>query len=181
MHEEVIMAGSGGQGLMIMGQLLAYAAVEEGYHVVWFPSYGPEARGGTADSTVIMSSEEIGSPISVHPDSLVAMHPALYSKLLGSVKKGGRVFINSSLITESDGRREDCIMYSIPANTMAEELGNIRSANMIMLGAYVEATRVVRLQLLIDLLPQVLPPHRHQYIEVNRKALQSGANFIAGA
>lgn len=179
MHEEVIMAGSGGQGLMIMGQLLAFAAVEEGYHVVWFPSYGPEARGGTADSTVIMSSEEIGSPISVHPDSLVAMHPALYSKMRGSVKKGGRIFINSSLIDTSDAR-DDCMIYPIPANTMAEEIGNIRSANMIMLGAYTEATRVVKMDLLFDLLAEVLPPHRHKFIDVNKRALQAGADLIAG-
>ncbi len=179
MHEEVIMAGSGGQGLMIMGQLLAHAAVAEDYHVLWFPSYGPEARGGTADSTVIISETPIGSPISTHPDSLVGLHHTLYNKLKGSVKKGGRIFINTSLI-DDDNLRDDCMIYKIPANTMAEGIGNIKSANMIMLGAYVEATRVVKLDSLFNLLPKVLPPHRHQFIDLNIKAIKLGVDIIRG-
>lgn len=173
MHEEVIMAGTGGQGMMIMGQLLAYAAVKEDHHVVWFPSYGPEARGGTADCTVIISSEEIGSPISVHPDSLVGMHPSLFNKFQKNVKKGGRLFINSSL-SEPFVLRDDCQVYAVPANTLAEEIGNIRAANMIMLGAYIGATKIVKLESLLESLAKVLPVHRHKFIELNEKALKTG-------
>ncbi|MHB0997738.1 MAG: 2-oxoacid:acceptor oxidoreductase family protein [Armatimonadota bacterium] len=176
MHEEVIMAGTGGQGMMIMGQLLAHAAMLEEHHVVWFPSYGPEARGGTADCTVIISNDEIGSPISVHPDTLVGMHPVLFNRFQKNVKSGGKLFINSSLIDQS-GLRDDCRVYSIPANTMAEEIGNIRAANMIVLGAYVEATGIVKMESLLKSLPQVLPAHRHKFIELNEKALRCGAEL----
>lgn len=179
MHEEVIMAGTGGQGMMIMGQLLAYAAVKEDFHVVWFPSYGPEARGGTADCTVIVSSDEIGSPVSVHPDSLVGMHPTLFSKFQGNVNPGGRLFINSSLIDPSTVRT-DCKLYAIPVNTLAEEIGNIRAANMIMLGAYIGASGIVKLESLLESLPKVLPPHRHEFIAINEKALYAGARLVQG-
>lgn len=178
MHEEVIMAGTGGQGMMIMGQLLAYAAVKEDHHVVWFPSYGPEARGGTADCTVIISSDEIGSPISMHPDSLVGMHPALFNKFQSHVKPGGRLFINSSLI-ESSNLRTDCRVYTIPANTLAEEIGNIRAANMIMLGAYIGATKIVKLESLLQSLSKVLPVHRHEFIELNERALRAGIDLVS--
>lgn len=178
MHEEVIMAGTGGQGMMIMGQLLAYAAVKEDHHVVWFPSYGPEARGGTADCTVIISSEEIGSPISVHPDSLVGMHPTLFNKFQGQVKPGGKLFINSSLI-EPLNLRNDCMVYAIPANTLAEDIGNVRAANMIMLGAYIGATKIVKLESLLQSLPKVLPVRRHKFIELNEKALKAGIALVS--
>lgn len=179
MHEEVIMAGTGGQGMMIMGQILAYAAMLEQHHVVWFPSYGPEARGGTADCTVIISSDEIGSPISVHPDTLIGMHPVLFGKFQCDVKTGGRLFINSSLIDPSM-TRDDCQLIPVPANTLAEEIGNIRAANMIVLGAYIEAAGIVKIDSVLESLPRVLPPHRHKFIGLNEKALRCGADLVRG-
>jgi 2-oxoglutarate ferredoxin oxidoreductase subunit gamma len=176
MHEEVIMAGTGGQGIMIMGQLLAHAAMLEGRHVVWFPSYGPEARGGTADCTVIVSTDEIGSPISATPDTLVGMHQFLFSRFQPSVKPGGRLIVNSSLIDLSTVR-DDCQVLIVPANTAAEELGNVRAANMIILGAYASSTGAVALDSLIASLPEVLPPHRHKFIPLNEQALLKGAEF----
>ncbi|MDH7482378.1 MAG: 2-oxoacid:acceptor oxidoreductase family protein [Armatimonadota bacterium] len=178
MHEEVIMAGTGGQGIMIMGQLLAHAGMTEGREVVWFPSYGPEARGGTADCTVIISSEEIGSPISAHPDTLIGMHQFLFSKFQPCVKPGGLLLVNSSLIDLSIVRG-DCKVFAIDANVRAEELGNVRVANMIMLGAYAALTKVVSLDSLIASLAQVLPPHRHKFIPLNEQALLKGAELAA--
>ena len=176
MHEEVIMAGTGGQGIMIMGQLLTHAAMLEDRHVVWFPSYGPEARGGTADCTVILSSDEIGSPISEHPDTLIGMHQFLFNKFQPSVKSGGRLVVNTSLIDESSVR-SDCKILAVPANVIAEEIGNVRAANMIILGAYAAWTGAVSLDSLFASLPEVLPPHRHKFIPLNEQALRKGAEL----
>jgi 2-oxoglutarate ferredoxin oxidoreductase subunit gamma len=177
MHEEVIMAGTGGQGIMIMGQLLTFAAMTENRHVVWFPSYGPEARGGTADCTVIVSSDEIGSPISAHPDTLIGMHQFLFNKIQPSVKPGGRLIINSSLV-DTTSVRSDCTVLAIPANVIAEEIGNARAANMIVLGAYAASTGIVSVESLIAALPEVLPAHRHKSIPLNELALRRGAELI---
>ena len=179
MHEEVIMAGTGGQGIMIMGQLLAHAAMLEGRHVVWFPSYGPEARGGTADCTVIISSDEIGSPISAHPDTLIGMHQLLFGRYQPSVKPGGRLIVNSSLIDEST-IRTDCYALSVAANTIAEEMGNVRAANMVVLGAYIASTGAVSLDSVIASLSEVLPAHRHKLIPLNEQALRVGAELARG-
>ncbi len=178
MHEEIIMAGTGGQGIMIMGQLLAHAAMSEGKHVVWLPSYGPEARGGTADCTVIISSDEIGSPISSNPDTLIGMHQFLFGRFQPSVKPGGKVIINTSLIDAASARK-DVETLEVAANTAAEEIGNYRAANMIVLGAYVQSTGIVSLDSLIAALPEVLPPHRHKLIPINEKALRRGAELAA--
>ncbi|MHB0912187.1 MAG: 2-oxoacid:acceptor oxidoreductase family protein [Armatimonadota bacterium] len=178
MHEEVIMAGTGGQGIMIMGQLLAHAAMTEGYHVVWFPSYGPEARGGTADCTVIVSSEEIGSPISSHPDTLVGMHQFLFNKFSPNVKSGGRQVINTSLVDPTTART-DCRVIGIDANVVAEGLGNVRVANMVMLGAYVGTSGIVSVDTLVASLSAVFPPHRHKLIPLNEAAIRRGVDLAS--
>ncbi len=180
MREEVVMAGTGGQGIMIMGQLLAHAAMLEDRHVVWFPSYGPEARGGTADCTVIISSEEIGSPISSEPDTLIGMHEFLFRRFEPTVKPAGRLVVNSSLIDPS-AAREDCQVLSVPANEIAEEIGSIRSANMVILGLYAKSAGAVSIDSLLASLPEVLPPHRHKLIPLNEHALRKGAELAAPA
>jgi 2-oxoglutarate ferredoxin oxidoreductase subunit gamma len=177
MHEEVIMAGTGGQGIMIMGQLLAYAAMQADRHVVWFPSYGPEARGGTADCTVIISSDEIGSPITACPDTLVGMHQFMFNRFQPSVKPGGTLVVNTSLIDPA-AIRTDCNVISLDANEIAEEIGNVRAANMVILGAYAGATGAVSVDVLIAALPEVLPPHRHKLIPLNEQALRRGAELV---
>lgn len=179
MHEEVIMAGTGGQGIMIMGQLLAHAAMLEGRQVVWFPSYGPEARGGTADCTVIISSDEIGSPISAHPDTLVGMHQFLFGRYQPNVKPGGKLIVNSSLIDVST-LRTDCSALIVPANVLAEEIGNVRAANMVILGAYIEATHSVSMDSVFASLSEVLPSHRHKFIPMNEQALLKGVELARG-
>lgn len=177
MHEEVVMAGTGGQGIMIMGQLLAHAAMLEDRHVVWFPSYGPEARGGTADCTVMISSEEIGSPISTQLDTLVGMHELMFKRFQPNVKPDGMLVVNSSLISPSVVRA-DCQVLSVKANELAEEIGNVRAANMVILGAYVAASKAVSLDALIASMPEVFPAHRHKFIPLNEKALRRGASLV---
>ncbi len=179
MHEEVIMSGTGGQGIMIMGQILAHAAMTEGRHVVWFPSYGPEARGGTADCTVIVSTDEIGSPISAHPDTLVGMHQFLFNRYQPIVKIGGRLIVNTSLIDPATVRT-DCDVVMVPANVLAEEIGNVRAANMVMLGVYVASTGVVSVESVLASLPEVFPSHRHKLIPLNESALRKGAELVRG-
>lgn len=169
------MVGTGGQGIMIMGQLLTYAAMLEENHVVWFPSYGPEARGGTADCTVIISSREIGSPLAAHPDTLIGMHPVLFHKYLPNVKRNGLLVVNTSLVESFQGGGRSVL--EIPANILAEEIGNNRAANMVVLGAYVASTGIVKVESLIAALPEVLPAHRRSLIPINEAAILKGSEL----
>jgi 2-oxoglutarate ferredoxin oxidoreductase subunit gamma len=142
MIEQVIMAGFGGQGVMSMGQLLAYSGMLEGKNVSWLPSYGPEMRGGTANCNVIVSDDEIGSPIVTEATAVIAMNLPSLDKFEHSVMPGGTLIINSSLI-ERKCSRTDIDVFYIPANEIADELGNNRVANMVMLGAYLKKTGIV--------------------------------------
>jgi len=170
-------AGTGGQGIMVMGQLLAHAAVVEDKNVVWFPSYGPETRGGTADCTVIISSDEIGSPVTATPDTLIALSQSQLDKFAPSVKREGVILVNSSLAAPPQDRG-DCKIISIPANDIANELGSSRIANMVMLGAFIELVKPVRLDSVREALAEVLPPHRHDLIPLNKRALEEGAGLV---
>lgn len=178
-HQEVRIAGMGGQGIMLIGQLLAHATVREGRNAVWFPAYGPETRGGAADCTVIMSSDEIGSPVSSSPDTLIALNQLLLDRFAPSVKREGVILVNSSLASPPD-YREDCKVVEVPANDLAEELGSSRAANMVMLGAYVSLVKPVKMESVKDSLAEVLPPHNHAFIPVNIAALDRGAQLVAG-
>jgi len=178
MHQEVIIAGMGGQGVMVIGQLLAHAAMHEEKNVVWFPAYGPETRGGTADCTVILSSEEIGSPVSSSPDTLVALNQMLLDKFVHSVKREGVILVNSSLAKAPDDRT-DCKIVEIPANDTAADLGAPMAANMVMLGAYVELVKPVRLDSIKASMQDVLPERHHSLIPLNIKALETGASIVA--
>lgn len=177
-HQEVIMAGMGGQGIMRIGQLLAHAALLEGMNVVWFPSYGPETRGGTADCTVIISTDEIGSPVTSSPDTLIALNQLMLDKFLPTVKREGLVVVNSSL-AHRPTCREDCKVVEIPANQIAAELGNDIAANMVMLGAYVGLARPVKLDSVKASMEEVLPSRLHGFIPLNNKALDRGAELTA--
>lgn len=178
-HQEVRMAGMGGQGIMVIGQLLAHATVLEGGNVVWFPSYGPETRGGSAECTVIISSDEIGSPVSSTPDTLIAMTQPLLDKFVPSVRREGVIFVNTSLAQLPDNR-EDCKIVAIPATDIATELGNVKAANMVILGAYVALLKPVSLDSIKASMEEVLPEHNHRFIPANNEALDRGAAFVAG-
>src|SRR5699024_10889245 len=134
MEERVIMAGFGGQGVMAIGQLLTYGGMVENKNVSWLPSYGPEMRGGTANCGVIVSDEPVGSPVVVNSTSAIIMNKPSLDKFEDSIINGGKLFINSSLI-EQKAKRDDIDIYYIPANEIADEIGNARVANMVMLGA----------------------------------------------
>ena len=176
-HQEVRIAGMGGQGIMLTGQLLAYATALEDRNVVWFPAYGPETRGGTADCTVIMSSDEIGSPVSSSPDTLIALNQLLLDRFAPSVKREGIILVNSCLAERPD-YRDDCKVIEIAANEIAEELGSSMAANMVMLGAYVELVKPVKLESIKATMEEVLPERNHRFIPVNNSALDKGAELV---
>ncbi|MCK4241049.1 MAG: 2-oxoacid:acceptor oxidoreductase family protein, partial [Candidatus Atribacteria bacterium] len=144
MLEEVVIAGFGGQGVMLIGRLLAYAGMLEGKNVAWMPSYGPEMRGGTANCTVIISSEEIASPVVPYPKSIIVMNKPSLDKFEPNVKKEGLIILNDSLIDQKVSRN-DLSIVRVPANDVANELGNLKVANMVVLGAYVKKSGVVKL------------------------------------
>lgn len=177
MKEEIILAGFGGQGVMSIGKLIAYAGMKEGSEVSWMPSYGPEMRGGTANCTVIVSSDKIPSPLSSRPDTIIVMNLPSWEKFLPMVKKGGLVLLNSSLIDKA-AVRDDLEIIKVPANDVAGEIGNSQIANMVMLGAYIAQKEIVKMETLKGSLKNVLPERRHELIPVNEKALDYGAGLI---
>ena len=174
MNESVIMSGFGGQGIMLMGQLLCYAGMHEGKNVSWMPSYGPEMRGGTANCTVMISTDRVGSPVTRFPQSLVAMNKASLDKFESAIQQGGFLLINSSLV-DRDTSRTDLKVVKIPANQIAEEAGTLQVTNMAALGAYVAGNEVVSLDSVIIALRRMIPEHRKDMLAVNEKALRRGA------
>jgi len=175
-YEDIIMAGFGGQGLMFIGKLLAESAMIEGRHVTWIPSYGPEMRGGTANCTVVISSDPIGSPVITHPLSTIVMNQPSFDAFGPRVREGGVLVMNSSLITPSE-KRKDIAIIEVPANKIAAELGNERVANMVMLGAYVSSRRVARSDSILDALRRALGG-KENIFEVNRRAYERGEQII---
>ncbi len=178
MNESVIMSGFGGQGILLMGQLLCYAGMHEGMKVTWMPSYGPEMRGGTANCTVMLSPERVGSPVTRYPSSLVAMNKASLEKFEASLTPGGFLLINSSLI-DRETNRKDLKVIKVPANKIAEEAGTLQVTNMAALGAYVGGKGVVSLESVIVALRRMIPEHRKELLAVNEQALQKGAEVAA--
>lgn len=179
MLHEIIIAGFGGQGVMSMGTLLAYAAMYEGKKVTWMPSYGPEQRGGTANCHVVISDQEIGSPVITNPTALVIMNQPSLDKFEDSLRKGGTLIINSSLVDRSS-RRQDVRVAQVPAYQLALELGTSRVANMVILGVLLGLTGAVSLEPVVESLKKVLPERRYDLIPLNRKALEAGQAWAAG-
>ena len=177
MLHQMISAGFGGQGVLLLGQLLAYSGMNEGKNVSWLPSYGPEMRGGTANCTVIISDEEIGSPVVVDADCVVAMNRPSLDKYENNVAPGGKLFINSSLIDQK-AKRTDIEVYYIPCNEIADQLGNSRVANIVMLGAYLKKTGVVKPETLIKCMEEKLGKKKAHLIPMNEEALKKGAECV---
>ncbi len=180
MYQDVMIAGFGGQGVLVAGKLLAYAGMLEGKHVTWFPSYGAEIRGGTANCTVIIASEEIGSPVVQHPSAMLIFNEASFKKFETRIKQGGHLFLNTSLV-QAPSTRFDITRIEVRANDIAEELGDIRVSNMVMLGAFLRITGVVALDSVLSALKQVLPARRHSLIPLNENALKRGAEVCINA
>lgn len=177
MFEGILIAGFGGQGVLSTGQLLAYAGMVEGRHVAWIPSYGPEMRGGTANCGVTISEKPISSPVVSEPTVLIAMNRPSLEKFEKVVVPGGIIFVNSSLIEIKASRTDVKVIY-IPANNLAEELGNAKVANNIILGALIKMTGVVSIDAVEESLRKVLPAHHHKLIPINRKALEWGGELL---
>jgi len=172
-RESVIMAGFGGQGILFMGQLLCYAGMHQGLRVTWMPSYGPEMRGGTANCTVMLSSERIGSPVTSRPSSLVVMNKASLDKYEDAVQSGGFLVINSSLV-QRDANRSDLRILKIPATQIAEKTGTLQVANMAALGGYVAGRKFISLDSLLVALQRLIPAHHQDLLALNEKALRTG-------
>jgi len=144
MHTEIILAGFGGQGVLLIGKLLAYAGMRAGQEVTWMPAYGPEMRGGTCNCTVVLSDRPIGSPISKSPDGLIALNLPSLDKFEEAVRPDGVIVVNTSLINRLP-RRADVRVVAVPANELAIECGSAKAANMVALGAFLGARPVVGL------------------------------------
>ena len=174
----LIIAGFGGQGVLLIGNLLAYAAMEDGRAVSFLPIYGVEMRGGTADCTVVLSSQPIGSPIVQQAHSVIVMNPDSLERYEKRVQPRGLLLLNSSLIEPHKVSRKDIEVLSIPFNEMARESGNAKLANMVALGALLEKTKLVRRASLVASFEKVLDKRYHPLIPSNIKALEKGAESI---
>ncbi|NHC39974.1 2-oxoacid:ferredoxin oxidoreductase subunit gamma [Bacillus sp. MM2020_1] len=177
MLEEIIIAGFGGQGVMSMGQLLAYAGMLEGKGVSWLPSYGPEQRGGTANCAVVISDEPVGSPLVTMPSTAIVLNNPSFDKFEPKVRPGGLLIINSSLVVRNSDRK-DLKIIELTATDMANDLGNARVANMILLGAFLEQTKIVTEDSVIESLKKVLSEDKHHLLEINKQALKKGATLV---
>jgi len=172
MQSEIKFAGFGGQGIMLMGKILAHAAMEEGLEVAWVPSYGPEMRGGTAYCTVVVSDRPIGSPIIKNPLHLVAMNGPSLEKFAPTVKGGGVIFVNSSLI-KFGSDREDVDELRVPVVAIARDLGNVRTANIVALSAFVSRSGIVPMETLKHCIRQEFGK-KPKLIPLNMEAVAAG-------
>jgi 2-oxoglutarate ferredoxin oxidoreductase subunit gamma len=173
MHYDIIFSGFGGQGALFAGQLLAYAAMDEGRYVTWIPSYGPEMRGGTAHCVVIVSSEEIGSPLVRNPSTVVALNNPSVEKYESLMAQHGNLIYNSSLTSHQITRR-NIYTLPIPGSDVAAELGHAKLLNMVMLGGMLARVPVLTLEALDRALEGHMPAHRRELLEANKLALRRG-------
>lgn len=179
-NERVLCAGFGGQGVMSLGQLLTYAGMIENKHVTWLPSYGPEMRGGTAYCNVVVSDTPVGSPIVTgNATCAIVMNRPSLLKFEKSVVPGGMILVNSSLIDQTVTRR-DVHAYYIPAGQLASECGNVKAANMVMLGAYIALTGSVQVASIIKALKKVFGKKGHSFLDLNIEAMRRGADAVLG-
>jgi 2-oxoglutarate ferredoxin oxidoreductase subunit gamma len=173
MTEKTFMAGFGGQGIISLGQLWVYCGMKEGKEVTFFPFYGAEKRGGVARASVIVSDHEIASPLVTSPDSAVVMNMDSLPLCEAVLKEGGTLLINSSLV-KVDTKRTDAKVIKIPCNEIAEEIGDVKIANMVMMGALSKATGAVALDKLEAILKSFFPENKHKFIPMNMQAIEAG-------
>jgi 2-oxoglutarate ferredoxin oxidoreductase subunit gamma len=178
MYFDVIFAGFGGQGVLLLGNLLTYAAMEEGRHVTYMPVYGVEMRGGTANCTVVISDEEIGSPVIHHPITAVIMNKPSLLRYGPMVQPGGWLFVNSSLIDIQDFEKPEAKMIMVPTIELAAKVGDQRLANMAMMGAMIEETKAISQEAVVKAFKRVMDKRYHKMIPINTAALEEGAKFI---
>ena len=172
-----IFSGFGGQGVLSMGYTVANTAMLEGKYVTYLPSYGVEVRGGTANCTVVVSDEEIASPVASEPEFVLAMNQPSFMRFQSILQSGGLICVNSSIVNTSNARG-DIEVVAVPTTELAEKLGTIKVANMIMLGAFIKKTGLVSLSQVLEALRFTLSSKK-KLIEINERALQEGYNFFS--
>lgn len=168
MIERIIIAGAGGQGIMLLGKVLAQAAMHEGKQVTWFPAYGAEVRGGTAYCMVIISDEEIGSPCVDKADSLMIMNAPSFNKFKNRLKTKGLLILNSSLV------KENAPALKYPFTDIAVKLGNIKIANMVALGCYLAKKKIINPKTVLKVIQEMAPADKKGLISINQQALKQG-------
>jgi 2-oxoglutarate ferredoxin oxidoreductase subunit gamma len=178
LYEEVTIAGFGGQGIILVGKLLAQAAMKAGKEVTFMPSYGAEVRGGASNCMVVISDQPIPSPVVSNPQCVIAMSKAALSKFEKTVKKGGTLIINSSQIDVQPKVDDSVEVVKIPIDEIAVGLGNAKVANMVALGAYLQKRGLFSPDEAAESLPDVLAERYHVIIPLNKKAIQKGAEFV---
>ena len=176
---KTVFSGFGGQGVLSMGHTLASAAMLEGKYVTYFPSYGAEVRGGTANCTVSISDEEIASPVASQPDFVVSMNQPSFLRFQSLVQSGGLILVNSSMVNIASVRG-DIEVVEIPTSELAEKLGNLKVANMIILGVFVRISNITSFPLLLKNLPAILGEKRSRLSKINKEALELGFNYLQG-
>ena len=177
MTEKIIIAGSGGQGIMLLGKVLAVAAMREGKFVTLLPSYGAEVRGGTAHCMLVISEEEIGSPYVGKADTLIVMNQPSLERFIPRLKKRGLLIINSSLVDKGRLKKNIACAVAGPFTDIAINIGNIKVANMIALGAYLAQTKFISLKSAKVAIAEVAPKAKKNLVEINQRALEEGVNL----
>ena len=176
MEEQVICAGFGGQGIMFIGKLLAQVLMVAGNDVTWMPSYGAEVRGGTAHCMVIVSDKKIASPLVSEPRTCIVMNTPSFNKYEPKVKKKGKLFVNVSLI-DKRSERDDIEIIEVPATEVANSLGNVRVANMVMLGAYIANSKIINKTRIIEGLRPFLGSKKEDLFKINCAAFKKGVEL----
>ena len=177
-YEEVIIAGFGGQGIMLAGKLLAQTAMKAGKEVTYMPSYGAEVRGGTANCMVVIAERKIASPLVSRPDSLIAMNKASLNKFAGRLKNNSLLVMNSSLIDSKPQVNDTIEILQVPADDIAIELGSSKAANMVALGAYLQRKGIFGPDAAAACLAETIAKRYHQTLPANARAIQRGAEFV---
>lgn len=178
MQTEIIISGFGGQGVLFAGQLISYAAMRSGREVTWIPSYGPEMRGGTANCTVVVADEEIGSPMVKNPEAVIVMNLPSLDKYEPLVKSGGILVVNKSMVNREASRKDIKVVY-IEGNEIAEELGDKRMTNMVLLGGLLANHPFLKIEEIEKALKEHLPEKHHKLLPMNYQALHRGAEHKA--
>lgn len=173
MLNEIVLAGFGGQGILFAGKILAYAGLMDNKEISWLPSYGPEMRGGTANCSVCISDDPIGSPLVIDPDMLIVMNEPSFDKFIDHVKHGGVVIADSSMI-EKKSDRDDISVFYVPASSLADENGMTGMANIILLGKFIKETGIVSVDTLKTAFEKAIPPRKKNLIDVNMNAVKIG-------
>lgn len=175
MNTEILLAGFGGQGVLFAGKILAYCGLMDNKELSWLPSYGPEMRGGTANCSVCISDEPIGSPLVTTPDILIVMNQPSFDKFVDAVKPNGKIFVDSTLI-DSKCERTDVECYYIPSSQLAEDNALKGGSNIILLGKLIKETNIFTLDTMKKAIEKVVPPTKVHLIENNFKAIEIGMN-----